>query len=75
MKKSLVQKCLFGRSTGFVIPISDTKKIFASNWPVLFLSAAQITSHGQWNTVLGPNTGLPLLAPINPIHAALLPSR
>ncbi|MGH6936280.1 MAG: hypothetical protein ACRED2_08880, partial [Methylocella sp.] len=59
-------------SKGFVIPISDTKKIFR---PVLFLSVAQITSQGQWSIVLGPNMGLPLLRRSKANHAALLPSR
>jgi Domain of unknown function (DUF1929)/Glyoxal oxidase N-terminus len=60
------------------------KKIFASSWLALFLSllvlglqvaeaAAQTATQGQWSTVLDPNNPTqPLLAPINPIHAALL---
>src|SRR5271166_5270753 len=60
------------------------KKRFASGWPALFLSVlllgmqvpralAQANVQGQWSTVLDPNNPLqPLLAPINPIHAALL---
>jgi hypothetical protein len=61
------------------------KKIFASSWPALFLSllllglpmaeaAAQSATQGQWSTVPDPNNPTPLLAPINPIHAALLPN-
>jgi len=55
-----------------------THKIFAACWPALFLSLlllgmqvpramAQANVQGQWST-------LPNLAPINPIHAALLPN-
>jgi hypothetical protein len=54
------------------------KKKFACGWPILFLSAlllgtpmsaamAQPAVQGQWSTLTN-------LAPINPIHAALLPT-
>jgi hypothetical protein len=55
-----------------------THKIFAACWPAVFLlqlligtlvprAMAQANVRGQWST-------LPNLAPINPIHAALLPN-
>jgi hypothetical protein len=55
-----------------------THKIFAACWPAVFLlqlligtlvprAMAQANVQGQWST-------LPNLAPINPIHAALLPN-
>jgi hypothetical protein len=37
-------------------------------------AAAQTAFQGQWSIVLDPNVGLPLLAPIKPIDAALVPS-
>jgi hypothetical protein len=38
-------------------------------------AAAQTATQGRWSTVLDPNNPTqPLLAPINPVHAALMPN-
>jgi hypothetical protein len=47
-----------------------------SNIATATTATGGVAFQGQWGTVLNPTTpGLPLLAQINPIHAALLPNR